>query len=350
MSFNATIIYQDCDGKQTKFSFVYFQILVSIVMAFLVTQFMISIWKKRKDILKYHDTISSFCAWRHGWENRFLLIFTLITSLNLLCLHFEEFNSRYWNTTRTSDMVLLIIFLVECICILSLPLTGIFYTRGNHPDASTHNEDYECPYGNCKITTSEFFHMLGAYMFMLGLCVTSIVWASFYLSIFSDTKFFGLAVFSMCWAVIQLALGILFAVLQLILDHNYKIKVAFQTSKIFTSVVVLDNNSDSESEHVKLKSKNTKKEETMDNDLNEFRRCNTDIAHDIAMDDNISNFKEDINTIGAEQQKYRLIATKLRYVSFVVEGLTGISVILFCTFSTIMRIVFDHSQQKYVWF
>ena len=134
---------------------------------------MISMFKKRKDILKYHDTISSFCACKHGWENRFLLMFTLIVSATMLCMHFEEYNGRVWQVDETDEAKLFIIFMVECICIVVFPFVGIFYCEGKHPDPNLHNKDYECPYGNCSIKTSEKFHRCGAYLFLLGMTINT---------------------------------------------------------------------------------------------------------------------------------------------------------------------------------
>ena len=155
--------------QPARFSFVYVQIVVAVLLIFLMAQFMISMFKKRKDILKYHDTVSSFCACKHGWENRFLLMFTLIVSATMLCMHFEEYNGRVWQTEDSDEAKLFIIFIVECVCIMVFPFVGIFYCEGKHPDPNMHNKDYECPYGNCSIKTSEKFHRCGAYLFLLDI-------------------------------------------------------------------------------------------------------------------------------------------------------------------------------------
>ena len=52
-------------------------------------------------------------------------------------------------------------------------------------------------------------------------------------------------------------------------------------------------------------------------------------------------YKDEI-PVGTEQQKYRLIATKLRYVSFAVEGIVAASVIALVTMNTIIRMLFEN--------
>ena len=92
-----------------------------------------------------------------------------MVSANLLCMHFEEYNGRVWTIDEQDEIRLFILFLVEIICIVSFPFVGIFYCEGKHPDPSLHNKDYECPYGNCSIETSQIFHRCGAYTFLLGM-------------------------------------------------------------------------------------------------------------------------------------------------------------------------------------
>ena len=91
------------DTEHIRFSFVYVQICISLVLIILMIQFMVSIYQQKQDILKYHDTISSFCACKNDWNNRFLLMFTFMASANLLCPLFEEFNSRNWALIQTNE-------------------------------------------------------------------------------------------------------------------------------------------------------------------------------------------------------------------------------------------------------
>merc|ERR1719203_1521845 len=84
--------------------------------------FFVHVYQSKDEIYKIHDTISSFCADKNSWGNRFLLIFTCIVGLNMLCLHVEEYNSR----PNESD----VLFGFTVFCIFQLPLVGICYTRG----------------------------------------------------------------------------------------------------------------------------------------------------------------------------------------------------------------------------
>eukprot|EP01084_Bolivina_argentea_P238148 400103_1 len=331
-----------CDECQpfdhpARFSFIYVQIVISIMLIFLMAQFVIVMFKKRKDILKYHDTISSFCACKHGWENRFLLIFTLVVSANMLCMHFEEYNSRTWDIDHHQQISLLIIFLFEITCIISFPFVGIFYTEGKHPDPNKHNKDYECPYGNCHIETSQKFHRCGAYLFMLGLCCTSIVWGVFFLNEwFEYTQLYPLAIFCLVWAVLQFIGGIVFVVLQIILSKNYRIKEAFQTGQNWRQSTQLD------LELSKLDDDNAILKENKQHTYKQLDTTAEDEHYDVFTSQETEyDVYKDKDEIGTEQQRYRLIATKLRYFSFAVEGIVAASVIALCSLNTILRMVVD---------
>ena len=291
-------------------------------------------------ILIYHDTISSFCACKKDWNNRFLLMFTFIVSGNLLCMHFEEFNTRNWSsvTTEEEDRKLFIMFLCELVCIVSLPLVGIFYTRGNNPDPEKRNKDYQCPYGTCKIETSEKLHQLGAYVFLIGLCVTSIMWSSHYLDYFSNhhEDYYPLAIFFMVWSCLQLFLGLVFVIIQLILGRYYLVKEAFEPPEIFRSLTdVRDGSNSRNSREIVVPNKYkqySSVDDLDDNDDNDIEQETKNLTGLEEMD--TINHEEEV---GAEQQKYRHIATRLRYFSFALEGIVAGSVILMVTFSTLVR-------------
>ena len=298
----------------------YIQIIVAALMVFLMAQFVVSMLQKHKDIYKYYDTISSFCAYKNGWENRFLLIFTLVVSSNLLCMHFEEFNRRDWDITDAEHADFLIIFLVECACILVFPLVGIFYTEGKHPDPQLRNDNFECPYGNCNIKTSEKLHRCGAYMFLLGLCYTSIFWGGYFVRVFADTSNYALGLFSLVWSVLQAVGGLVFVALQAVLGRNYRVKEAWQTGQMFRQLTQLD---------LELSDVDVLKS------LSDAGQGNLQKENSPTPTGNV------FELIGEQQTKYRLVATRLRYLSFVVEGVTAASVIVLATMNTMIRLWFD---------
>ena len=278
---------------------------------------MIIMYTKRKDILKYHDTISSFCAFCHTWENRFLLMFCLIVTSNLLCLQFEEFNARISYQAYDAQIIL---FVIEIICIMSFPLVGIFYTEGKHPDPSQHNKDYECPYGTCNIKTSEKFHKCGAMTFFTGLTITSIIWSIIFLTSWKDSQnYYSIAIGFTVWSVFQLILAICFILVQIILAKHYRIRKAYD--RIHTQDVddddgdIVGNNDETE----KMELQTIK-----DEDENEEMK-------DAKVERQLT--EEEIT----EQNKYILIATKLRYASFAMEGTWAASVIAITTLMSLVR-------------
>eukprot|EP01084_Bolivina_argentea_P206305 352269_1 len=310
--------------EPTRFSFVWIQIFVSVMLIILMLQFMVSVYQKRKDILKYHDTISSFCACKHGWENRFLLMFTFTASANLLCMHFEEFNTRNWTTVTTNqqDRRLFIMFISEVICIMCLPLVGIFYTRGNDPNPERRNKDYKCPYGTCKIQTSEKVHIFGSYVFLIGLCITSIMWSSFYMDYFIQyhKQYYAMSIFFTVWSGLQLVMGAVFVIFQIILTKYYLVKDAFESPRVFRSVTNLD----------------VYEDYLNSDERDEFTENNNENKIDYHEYDD-QELQIELSVVGREQQMYRLIATRLRYFSFAVEGIVSASVLLMVTFSTLLR-------------
>ena len=116
------------DNKTTTFSFVYFNFLIVTLCIILWVLFLYAISKSsnRYKIRYYHNTISSYSASRDKWENRFLLTFTILISMNLLCMYTEEYNSRDWESEY------LWLFIIETSACCLFPFVGIFYTQGTH--------------------------------------------------------------------------------------------------------------------------------------------------------------------------------------------------------------------------
>ena len=104
-----------------------------------------------------------------------------------------------------------------------------------------------------------------------------------------------------------------FVILQNVLHRDYRIKEAWQNGELFRQRTQLDL-----------------------------------ILEDSALeeDDETNGMMEDHeksrDRIGSEQQKYRLIATKLRYVSFAIEGIVAFSVIALVTMNTLIRMSIDN--------
>jgi len=122
-----TIQQLSAETSLIKFSFVWFNFLVIFTCCVFWAFFLLAVStrEKRRTIRYYHDTISSFCASSDSWENRFLLTFTLLISMNLLCMFTEEFNAH---TGDQSDYIWL--FLLKCSGAGSFPLVGMCYTKG----------------------------------------------------------------------------------------------------------------------------------------------------------------------------------------------------------------------------
>ena len=162
---------------------------------------------------------------------------------------------------------------------------------------------------------------------------------------FGGTKYGALSIFCMIWSVIQATGGIAFVVLQIILTKNYRVKEAFQPPKLFRQRTQLDldeminddENDDEEEDDVAVQLAKSNKSEN-----GNVRNITDSEQHSNNYFDEYEVYREDAKNVGSKQQKYRLIATKLRYVSFAVEGIVAASVILNATFSTIIRIFLLH--------
>eukprot|EP01083_Nonionella_stella_P046224 123750_1 len=299
----------ECEPEKLKFSFAYIQTAISAILIILCWQFAITIYSKRQGILKYHDTISSFCAYSHNWENRFLLMLCIITSANLMCLHFEEFNARGIDDHVDLQIIL---FIVDLLCIASFPLVGIFYTRGNHPDTSRHNKDYECPHGTCNIETSEKLHKCGAMGFFCGLSLTSIVWSVVFLLTW-DEEHHDAAIGLTVWSVSQLIMAGWFGTIQAVLVKKYRVTDVYDRVNTEEVDDIQGIDADDEEEN------DTKKNE----ETSDIERQSMETAK--------------ISDVNTEQRRYRMVATKLRYVSFFVEAMWGASVVALTTTLCLIR-------------
>lgn len=159
-------------GFPPSIPFVYFSIGVNIFLVLSLSTFGYQARLHRKSISKYHDTISSFCANRNSWQNRYLLAFCIAVSLNSLALHFEEFNSR-----GNEGMIINVLFFVEIGGFLLMPCIGIFYTRGNDPN--NQNTHYICTdqqWIQIPIKYSTFFHQIGSYSFVFLILISNSVY------------------------------------------------------------------------------------------------------------------------------------------------------------------------------
>eukprot|EP01084_Bolivina_argentea_P275399 469668_1 len=181
----------------TEISFVYFNVGLNVMATFLFVLFFIYAYNERRKIYKRHDTISSFCAERNSWGSRFLLSFTCIVGVNMLCLHVEEFNSRH----QEADPF----FWIEIAVIFPLPFVGLCYTKGKKYDErdlieeeflienqrneqdidiprsemsialsiEIENESVDCGFFSLPISVSEQIHDTAAGIFFGGLTFTN---------------------------------------------------------------------------------------------------------------------------------------------------------------------------------
>lgn len=153
---------------------------------------------------------------------------------------------------------------------------------------------------------------------MKGLCVTSIIWGALFVQRFeAGDWYYPLGVFSLVWACVQLCGGIAFVVLQQVLHRNYRVKEAWQPPATFRQRTQLDL-------ILELSDEDNAEDETD------------------GMVNSVSSEKMRNEFVGSEQQKYRLIATRLRYVSFAVEALVSASVIALVTMNTIIRMTIEN--------
>ena len=146
------------DGDGVIISYVYMNLVITAFALIFVIGFAYRVWNRFEEILEYHNTISSFCAQKNTWENRFLVIFTTIVSMNLMFLHFEEYNSR-----NEHSPTMITLFLIEIISIFLFILVGIFYTTGNNPN--NQNAEYEAAFGKLEIKLSGIIHTISAAIF-----------------------------------------------------------------------------------------------------------------------------------------------------------------------------------------
>jgi len=75
------------------FSFVFFNFLILVICGIIWILFFVVVIQKKQEIYSYYDTISSFCAEIHSQQHKFLLTFTVLMAMNLLCMFTEEYNS-----------------------------------------------------------------------------------------------------------------------------------------------------------------------------------------------------------------------------------------------------------------
>lgn len=71
-------------GFPATISFVYFSVAINILLVLSLSTFAYQAYLNRESIARYHDTISSFCADRNSWQNKYLLAFSIAVSLNRL--------------------------------------------------------------------------------------------------------------------------------------------------------------------------------------------------------------------------------------------------------------------------
>ena len=115
---------------QKPFSFVYFNfgIIFACLSFWGLFFYTLTTKEKRTTIRYYHDTISSYCASSDSWENRFLLTFTILIAMNLLCMYTEEYNSRILRIPNYAEYIWL--FLLQCSAAAAFPFVGLCYTEG----------------------------------------------------------------------------------------------------------------------------------------------------------------------------------------------------------------------------
>ena len=188
-------------------------------------------------------------------------------------------------------------------------------------------------------------HSLGAYAFLGGMGSTSVVWGVFFVRIFKDAEshMFGLGVFSLCWSIWQLLMCGVFVAVKLVLKRDYRIKEAWSPGIIFRQRTNLD------LELSQFASESLISRKRIDEmiAITPIERRNLDVIDEkMGSADSFSisggggqDPVEDL--IGTQQMKYRYVATKLRYFSFVLEGLIGSSAIMLVTMNTIIRMYVD---------
>ena len=190
-------------------SYVFANFAMCFVLIVAMILFILNSVQHRHTIWKYHDTISSFCAKENSWENKFLLFFCTVISLNLTFLHFEEFNSRP-HVTRME----LWLFIIEVSTVLSFMIVGILDVAGKNPN--TENKKYDlgnkwCP---CNVQVSSWIHSVFALGFMLIITTANMLYASEAYKLRPNSPW---AMASFAWGLFSIVIGTIFIALQITL-------------------------------------------------------------------------------------------------------------------------------------
>ena len=193
--------------EKHQFSYVYMNFIVCGVVSIFLIGFMIQTFRMGSTIKHYHHTISSFCAKKGSWENRFLLFFTTVVGYNLMFLHFEEFNSR-----QNLETIEYWLFGAEITVIFLFTLVGVFYTSGNNP--STRNAALETGCGNISIALSSAVHSVCAMLFFGVLTAINFGYCMVMYQRFPEKKW---TVILFGWAIFSVINGASFLIMQIVL-------------------------------------------------------------------------------------------------------------------------------------
>lgn len=205
--YTALYIHHHSFFMMSHISYVYMNFFVMAFLLFFLAEFLGLSIKKGTTITKYHDTISSFCASKGTWENKFLLIFTLVSSFDLMFLHFEEFNSR-----EVHNQEYVILFILEIVIIFLFSIVGILYTQGNNP--SDQNETYESAHWKLDIRVSAWLHAICALLFLVGLTGINLGYAIMLNLRHPGHKW---SIIMLIWNLFNILVGIAFITVQCIL-------------------------------------------------------------------------------------------------------------------------------------
>ena len=147
--------------QYTPFVTVFLYIMIILVSFLMIPYFSFAIFQlATRDVEGLYDTISSHCADPRSRGHRFLLILTCIVGSCLTALFVDEYNS-YENATEKER----ILFWLELVAVLMLPMIGIFHTDGG---GRIREFRYLCL--NLPISVSNALHVFGTFAF---LCITS---------------------------------------------------------------------------------------------------------------------------------------------------------------------------------
>eukprot|EP01084_Bolivina_argentea_P292757 503394_1 len=171
-------------------SFVWGNIIISVILIIALCYYLYEAGYKKKFEF---PTISSAASSTDRWAHRFLIGFTCCTSFNLMCLHFEEFNSR-----PDDEWYVWILFGFELFAIIVYPLVGFCPSNPLDgccrstseaqsvelaPEKTNNTENaiddhLECCKDQWPISryASHFWHCVGAYGFFLILTVTNLIY------------------------------------------------------------------------------------------------------------------------------------------------------------------------------